>query len=56
MNNQLFKIEELEARFEMELVTFDDGSTWDASCDQGSEAANSSCCSNYRCIGTVRLK
>lgn len=56
MNKQMFEIQELESRFEMEVVAFEDGSSWDASADQGSEAANSSCCQNYTCIGEVRLR
>jgi hypothetical protein len=53
--NTKFEIEELEARFEMELVMYGDGVIADSSASQGSEAANSACCSQYTCIGTVRL-
>lgn len=45
----MFKIEELESRFEMEVITMNDGSTWDTSAASGSEAANASCCQNYTC-------
>ncbi|MBK8284053.1 MAG: hypothetical protein IPK97_03825 [Ahniella sp.] len=56
MNKNLFEVQELESRFEMEVMSFDDGSSWDASADQGSEAANAVCCQNYTCIGTVRTR
>lgn len=50
MNKELFVIEELEARFEMEVVNIG-GSTWDTSMSAGSEAANEACCHDYTCIG-----
>lgn len=56
MNKNMFDVQELESRFEMEVVAFEDGSSWDASADQGSEAANAVCCQDYTCIGTVRVK
>jgi hypothetical protein len=55
MDNTLFSIEELEARFEMELVMYGDGIIADSSASQGSEAANAACCSSYTCIGTVQV-
>ncbi|MEN1943149.1 hypothetical protein WCE55_04695 [Luteimonas sp. MJ293] len=50
MKTELFVIEELEARFEMEVVNIG-GTAWDTSLSQGSEAANEACCHNYTCIG-----
>ena len=50
MNKELFVIEELEARFEMEVVNIG-GSAWDTSMSAGSEAANEACCNTYTCIG-----
>ena len=54
MNKTMFEIQELESRFEMEVVSLGDGSSWDASADQGSAAANSACCQHYPCIGEIR--
>ena len=53
--NTKFEIEELEARFEMELVMYGDGVIADSPASQGSEAAHSASCSQFTCIGTVRL-
>ena len=50
MNKEMFVIEELEARFEMEVVNIG-GSMWDTSMNQGTEAANQACCQSYTCIG-----
>lgn len=56
MSERMFEIEELESRFEMEVIVLDDGTVFDASADQGSEAANSACCQNYTCNVTVKPK
>lgn len=50
MKQDLFVIEELEARFEMEVVTFA-GNIWDASTNHASAVPKEACCHTYTCIG-----
>ena len=49
----MFNIQELESRFEMEVITMSDGSVWDTSAGSVSEAAHASCCENYTCSVTL---
>lgn len=50
----MFIIQELESRFEMEVITMSDGSVWDTSAGSVSEAAHASCCENYSCSVIVQ--
>ncbi len=52
MNKEKFVVEELEARFEMEVIHFGSG-TLDASASQANETAENVCCQDYTCIGSI---